>query len=797
MASSWSACWRWPTIERRSPRWSFNIDLPPRRPLLQTSFVCAADVSRGVRTGQRHRHLQRRGGPGQRHLDEVPDVAAATPCSPPRTATSSSTAASTPSASPGPLYNDLRGRGRPAGRLDDHPAVREERLPHLRAQHRPQGQGGGAGGEARAGAREGRDPRALPQHHLLRAGGLRRRRRRPGLLRQGRPGPRAAGGVLPRRADPLAGRRRRRWPAPRGGRPPARAPCSTPWSRRATSRGATRRPWTRRRSGRDVRRAARPHRASAPVEGDGHRHQVLRGGGAPPGRRDATARTRSTAAGLRIYTTLDLDMQRAAWDAVTSTLDQEGDPDGRARRGRRARPREGDGRRARLRRGRAQPRPRQERVRPRLGRDRPGAGSSFKPFVLAEAIRQGISLNSMFDAPGSMTFPGVPGAEVGEDWKVGNYGGTEQGVLDLVDATRVSSNTAYAQLMLEVGPAERGRPGRPAGRRRRAARGPVPRPRHRRRVAARHGRGLQHLRQPRGAQRPGDDRQGRAGRRRRRASTCSTRPCRRGERVLTEEQADQVTYCLRGGRRGRHRHRGRIGKPAAGQDGHHAGQQRRLVRRLHARAHRRGVDGLRRPAARRHRPHHGRRVIGRPAPRPEGSPAAPSRPRSGTSSCGRPPRATSAASFDDARPRSPGRSSTSGSSPTTTTDGDVVRRAPRRRRAPPRPRVDDTTTTSSTTSSDHDRRTAPTTTTTQPHRTDGRTPVGSVPRGSDSSRAGSGAAGEAPALDVVEHLDLLLLVPRRRGEVDAVHGHDLDALVAAAVAPPHLVHRRGGYRRPE
>ena len=31
--------------------------------------------------------------------------------------------------------------------------------------------------------------------------------------------------------------------------------------------------------------------------------------------------------GLRIYTTLDLDMQQAAWDAVTSTLDQEGDPD--------------------------------------------------------------------------------------------------------------------------------------------------------------------------------------------------------------------------------------------------------------------------------------------------------------------------------------------------------------------------------------------------------------------------------------------------------------------------------------
>ena len=30
--------------------------------------------------------------------------------------------------------------------------------------------------------------------------------------------------------------------------------------------------------------------------------------------------------GLRIYTSLDFDMQQAAWDAVTSTLDQAGDP---------------------------------------------------------------------------------------------------------------------------------------------------------------------------------------------------------------------------------------------------------------------------------------------------------------------------------------------------------------------------------------------------------------------------------------------------------------------------------------
>ncbi len=156
--------------------------------------------------------------------------------------------------------------------------------------------------------------------------------------------------------------------------------------------------------------------------------------------------------GLRIYTSLDFDMQRAAWDAVTSTLDQGGDPDaalvavdelGQVKAMVGGRDFEEDELNLAL-------------GKTAFGLDwggtGRGAGSSFKPFVLAEAIRQDISLNSMFDAPGSMTFPGVPGEKPGEDWEVGNYGGTEQGVLDIVDATRVSSNTAYAQLMLEVGP---------------------------------------------------------------------------------------------------------------------------------------------------------------------------------------------------------------------------------------------------------------------------------------------------------------------------------------------------------
>lgn len=148
--------------------------------------------------------------------------------------------------------------------------------------------------------------------------------------------------------------------------------------------------------------------------------------------------------GLRIYTTLDRDMQEAAWSAVTSTLDQPDDPAAALVAV------DEYGQVTAMVGGRD---PETQKVNLALGKRGGGsgrqAGSSFKPFVLAEAIQQGISVKSKFEAPGKLV---LPDANAGEDWNVRNYGGTEQGVLDLVDATRVSSNTAYAQLMMEVGP---------------------------------------------------------------------------------------------------------------------------------------------------------------------------------------------------------------------------------------------------------------------------------------------------------------------------------------------------------
>jgi penicillin-binding protein 1A len=148
--------------------------------------------------------------------------------------------------------------------------------------------------------------------------------------------------------------------------------------------------------------------------------------------------------GLRIYVSLDREMQEDAWNAVTSVLNQPDDPaaalvavDDQGRVKAMVGGKDFEAQKVNYAMGAAG------------GGSGRQAGSSFKPFTLAAAVRQGISLNSKFNAPAEII---LPKANAGKDWKVGNYGDAEQGVLDLVDATRVSSNTAFAQLMLEVGP---------------------------------------------------------------------------------------------------------------------------------------------------------------------------------------------------------------------------------------------------------------------------------------------------------------------------------------------------------
>jgi penicillin-binding protein 1A len=73
-------------------------------------------------------------------------------------------------------------------------------------------------------------------------------------------------------------------------------------------------------------------------------------------------------------------------------------------------------------------------------------GSAFKPFVLATALSEGISPDSDFES-GPVQIP--LGDKV---WSVHNYENSDLGRISLATATEVSDNTVYAQLTQLVGP---------------------------------------------------------------------------------------------------------------------------------------------------------------------------------------------------------------------------------------------------------------------------------------------------------------------------------------------------------
>jgi penicillin-binding protein 1A len=154
--------------------------------------------------------------------------------------------------------------------------------------------------------------------------------------------------------------------------------------------------------------------------------------------------------GLRVYTSLDLDLQRAAYESVYGgVLNQPGDPAGalvsidtdgfvRAMVGGRDWNSTTDS---------------FARVNFAVGKEGGGkgrqAGSSFKPFVLATAVADGFSVESAFDAPPKIV---IPNANAGRDYTVSNYDNESFGRMNLVDATAHSVNTVYAQLIQALGP---------------------------------------------------------------------------------------------------------------------------------------------------------------------------------------------------------------------------------------------------------------------------------------------------------------------------------------------------------
>lgn len=138
--------------------------------------------------------------------------------------------------------------------------------------------------------------------------------------------------------------------------------------------------------------------------------------------------------GLRVYTSVDLDLQQMAEESVESVLDQPGDPSAAlvaidVTTGRMV-AMVGGSDFSQLQfnlatQGRRQP------------------GSAFKPFVLVTALDAGMSPETTYESgPATIELPGGP-------WEVSS---TDAGLLTLAEATARSSNGVYARLVMELGP---------------------------------------------------------------------------------------------------------------------------------------------------------------------------------------------------------------------------------------------------------------------------------------------------------------------------------------------------------
>ncbi|MBI4743487.1 MAG: PBP1A family penicillin-binding protein [Actinobacteria bacterium] len=142
--------------------------------------------------------------------------------------------------------------------------------------------------------------------------------------------------------------------------------------------------------------------------------------------------------GLRVYTTIDLKMQKIAEDAVSSILNKPNDPSASM----------------------VSVDPRTGYIKAMVGGEnfetkkfnlavqgKRQAGSSFKVFVLAAAIETGISPSKVYQSsPLTIKLPG-------QDWEVHNYTeGSGGGPMSLREATIKSVNAVFARLIMEVGP---------------------------------------------------------------------------------------------------------------------------------------------------------------------------------------------------------------------------------------------------------------------------------------------------------------------------------------------------------
>ncbi len=148
--------------------------------------------------------------------------------------------------------------------------------------------------------------------------------------------------------------------------------------------------------------------------------------------------------GLRVTTTLDWDMQRAAERAIATNLPDPRDPSAAL----------------------VAMDPRTGEIRALVGgrnfkrakfnlatQAHRQTGSAFKPFTLVAALQQRIDPNSVMTGPSQLTIddPMCRDPKKG-DWEVSNYGDASAGTMSLLSATARSVNTIFAQLVVGVGP---------------------------------------------------------------------------------------------------------------------------------------------------------------------------------------------------------------------------------------------------------------------------------------------------------------------------------------------------------
>jgi membrane peptidoglycan carboxypeptidase len=156
--------------------------------------------------------------------------------------------------------------------------------------------------------------------------------------------------------------------------------------------------------------------------------------------------------GLRVYTTLDMRLQFAAYETIynaeTGILNQEGDPSAALVA------LDNNGHIKAMVGGRNFEENQINLAVSGSGSPGRAVGSTFKPVALALAAHEGYSLErSGFNSPGTVELDQTEAApNCDPTWELRNYAESEQGYMNLINATRVSSNTAYAQLMLELRP---------------------------------------------------------------------------------------------------------------------------------------------------------------------------------------------------------------------------------------------------------------------------------------------------------------------------------------------------------